>query len=560
MKKSVLLLTVFSIILAGCFTIPEPVRDKLEIEVELRPGGPLQLRSGGSEFRQAVSGIRGVPIDPVDVLITFKNDVLREDVRPGTEVKWITNMPRGLKARVREARRGSSRIILLVEGTPQDILNDAMKLSIPGSLNQREQDLNYSSEQVKFEILQGSVDVSQRTDSRADAVNFVYINGSVRTRMETFDLKVSLIGSVLKNAIERETSVSWIMNIPNGLSVTIQPAEAGAVTLYLTVRGIPQEAKNEPVQVVIPSFFLGDVNDFKVPNEVLWWRITGSSIGSVVINGSVDSAIIAKDITINLMGDEFLSDMAPGTSVNWITNLPAGLTSRVKRVRAGERTGIITVSGTPTEVSTNVLAISIQASAVRSRTVIPVITNVDARFAINANTRQITVTEDASGSSNPNWMGTQRGPLNIPLLPAIKDFEGIGLVTVRATAVEKLGADNQYHWTGNTVNYGMLIEAASRLNAHAIINIVVDYTDNVEYKEVIRELAREHEWSDDELDKISRGILREIRKDNVRYVAETSHVITRTYIASALAIKYINGLEYFEAEQLRSTRPQAVRQ
>jgi hypothetical protein len=360
----------------------------------------------------------------------------------------------------------------------------------------------------------------------------------------------------LKDEILKETPVDWVFNSPKGLTVSVQPAVAGAATLYLTLRGIPVEAKNEPVQVIIPARILGDVENFRVPNEIIWWRILGGSIGPVLINGSVDSAIMAKDVSITLMGDLFLSDMAPGASVNWITNLPQGLSARVKRVRANENFGVITVAGTPTEPSMDILAVSIPPSVVNSRTEVPLTVSMDARFAINANTRLITVTEDSGGSSNPNWMGTQIGPLNIPILPSIKDFQGLGLVTVRASAVEKLGADNQYHWTGETVNYGMLIEAAARLGAHAIINVVVDYTDKVEYKEVIRELAAEHEWSEDELDKFSRGILREIRKDNTRYTVETSHVITRTYIASALAIRYIDGLNFYEAERLRVTLPQ----
>ena len=568
MKKSIFLLAVFSIILAGCYITPPPppaptpvIRTALEITVELRPGGPLQLGPGEhTGFINAITGFRGEAIEPVDVLILFKNETLSGDIDAGTAVSWIPNMPQGMTARVREAKKGGNRIILLVEGKPSIILNEAMRFNIPGSVfTSRGQNVIFTSDQAKFEILQGSLNLSARSETTPAASNFEYINGSVGTKLDTVDLRVGLLGSSLKEAILKETPVDWVVNCPNGLSVTVQPVAAGAATLFLTVRGTPQEARNELVNVTIPSHLLGDVENFHVPNETIRWQILGGTITSVLISGSVDSAIIARDVNVTLMGDVFSLDMAPGTAVNWITNLPSGLTARVKRVRANERTGIITVAGSPAEPSVDVLAIAVPASAVKSRTVVPVIGNVDARFAINANTRQISVTEDYGGSSNPNWMGAQKGPLNIPILPTMKDFQGLGLVTVKANAVEKLGADNQYHWIGNTVNYGMLIEAAARLGAHAIINVVVDYTDSVEYREVVRELAMGHEWSEDELDKISRGILREMRKDGIHYSIETSHIVTRTYIASALAIKYIDGLNFYEAERLRSTTTPATK-
>jgi hypothetical protein len=152
-------------------------------------------------------------------------------------------------------------------------------------------------------------------------------------------------------------------------------------------------------------------------------------------------------------------------------------------------------------------------------------------------------------------MGDQIGPLNVPIIPSIKDFDGLGIVSVTATAVERLGADNQYHWSGESINYGVLMEEARRLGAHAIVNIVIDYTDRVENIEVIRELADGHEWTQEEQEKLARGILTEITIGNQRHAVETSHVITRTYRGTALAIKYKEGLEFYEAEKLRTSVP-----
>jgi hypothetical protein len=99
------------------------------------------------------------------------------------------------------------------------------------------------------------------------------------------------------------------------------------------------------------------------------------------------------------------------------------------------------------------------------------------------------------------------------------------------------------------------MEEARRLGAHAIINIVIDYTDRVENIEVIRELAAGHEWTQEELDKLAQGIMTEITIGNQRHVVETSHAITRTYRGTALAIKYKEGLDFYEAEKLRTSVP-----
>jgi hypothetical protein len=146
-------------------------------------------------------------------------------------------------------------------------------------------------------------------------------------------------------------------------------------------------------------------------------------------------------------------------------------------------------------------------------------------------------------------MGDQVGPLNVPMLPAIKDFEGLGIVSVTSQTVEKLGADNQYHWSGETVNYAKLMLEARKLGAHAIINVVIDYEDKIENSKLVRDIEPDHVWTEDELEKISRGIIKEKTEGGRRYVEENTRVITRTYTGTALAIRYISGLNFLEAQK-----------
>ena len=140
MKKVIFLLLAAGLAAAACKTSPGPApappppRTTIEINVELRPGGPLQLGPGEGKG-QAITGVQGEEIEPTDIIITFRNESVRDDIRAGTEVNnWIGNLPQGLKVRVREAKKNSNRIILLVDGAPQNIVNEQIKNNLAVSM------------------------------------------------------------------------------------------------------------------------------------------------------------------------------------------------------------------------------------------------------------------------------------------------------------------------------------------------------------------------------------------------------------------------------------------
>jgi hypothetical protein len=271
-------------------------------------------------------------------------------------------------------------------------------------------------------------------------------------------------------------------------------------------------------------------------------------VEKVIISGFVGFEINAKDVSIHLIGGGLRDDIPPGAAVDWITNMPAGLNARIKTAKAGEPVISLTVSGTPRNESQEVLKITIPVDVLDRDSSFTAGISQEVRFSIGS-ARQWQYGGIASGSSNPYWLGDQTGPLNVPMLPAIKDFEGLGIVSVTSQTVEKLGADNQYHWSGETVNYGKLMLEAKKLGAHAIINVVIDYEDIIENNKIIRDLEADHVWTGDELEKINQGIIKEKTEDGRRFVEENTRVITRTYTGTALAIRYINGLNFLEAQK-----------
>ena len=84
-----------------------------------------------------------------------------------------------------------------------------------------------------------------------------------------------------------------------------------------------------------------------------------ANISNATISGKVGKAIEDTDVTITLDGEKF-KDVAVGDDVfGWFTNLPAGLTAKVKEQTSYSRELVITISGTPTATSAAAITVTI---------------------------------------------------------------------------------------------------------------------------------------------------------------------------------------------------------
>ena len=117
-----------------------------------------------------------------------------------------------------------------------------------------------------------------------------------------------------------------------------------------------------------------------------------ATIDSVTIFGEQGEAIVNTDITVTLTGYTF----ATALSGNWITNLPDGLVQSVKRISDTEAK--ITVSGTPTALSDQVVNITIPKANITGLTSdLTVESNSDAKFNIVATLTEIAVPTAKTG-------------------------------------------------------------------------------------------------------------------------------------------------------------------
>ena len=164
-----------------------------------------------------------------------------------------------------------------------------------------------------------------------------------------------------------------------------------------------------------------------------------ATIDSVTISGEQGETIANKDITVTLTGYTF----ATALSGNWITNLPDGLVQSVTRISDTEAK--ITVSGTPTALSDQVVEITIpKANITGLASDLTVESNSDAKFNIVAPLTKIAVPTAKTGLTYT--AGSQTG---------VDDGVGYtitgnkGVVAKNYTAIAKL--ESGYKWNDGTI-------------------------------------------------------------------------------------------------------------
>lgn len=164
-----------------------------------------------------------------------------------------------------------------------------------------------------------------------------------------------------------------------------------------------------------------------------------ATIGSVTISGEQGETIANTDITVTLTGYTFETAL----SGNWITNLPSGLVQTVKRI--SDTKAKITVSGTPTALSSQVVEITIPKANITGLTSdLTAESNSDAKFNIVA-----TLTEIAVPKAKTNLTYTAGSQIGV------EDGEGYtltgnsGVDAGNYTAIAKL--QSGYKWNDGTI-------------------------------------------------------------------------------------------------------------
>jgi hypothetical protein len=150
-------------------------------------------------------------------------------------------------------------------------------------------------------------------------------------------------------------------------------ASAIVLALFVGLTGCEQPALNS-------GFDSGSAGSLSISDSV---KAGTATVSNVTVLGASGSAISSVQLTITL-DDDLFNRINAGVDVSaWFTNLPGGLTAATAAiVQPGAQIATITISGTPTIGSAQVMAITIPGSYLDSGAPSTVTTNPAAKYDI----------------------------------------------------------------------------------------------------------------------------------------------------------------------------------
>jgi hypothetical protein len=384
------------------------------------------------------------------------------------------------------------------------------------------------------------------------------IGGTLGTKIAPKDITIRLIDTSIQVPIKNKADVTyWFLNIPQGLKATAHArdpkaklaADKGSQEIIVTIEGVPEQTINQPIKIRVPYEVTNRSWDFHVPpSEDRRFEVYGVDIASVVVGGAVNREIDPKTFKIKFGGTKLADTIALGTNVSsWFPNLPRGLTAVVAEetvpVSEGQQGLTVTIGGTPSIQVNEKMLVQIPAEITTANMALEIPPSEKAIYDIGSYSS--IVADDIELRTGSNWKGVVQGwGLSGPEVYKLKDFTAVGIIQLTTESVYAIGEDGEYHWKGDTISYGDLMAEARTLDAHAIIDVVIDSKDTINETTEKRHIETGHEPTPLEAIKISKGIIQQEPDPNGGTIyLEKISVTRRTWTGTALAIRYAPAYE-----------------
>jgi hypothetical protein len=385
------------------------------------------------------------------------------------------------------------------------------------------------------------------------STNTKIIGGTLGSKIAPKDITITLVETSIQIPIKIGADVtSWFLNMPYGLKATahsLDPeakfaADKGDTRIIVTIEGVPEQTINQPIKIRVPYEVTNRSWDFHIPpSEDRRFEIYGVDVAAIVVGGAVNRDIDPKTFKIKFGGTRLAAGLAQDTDISsWFTNLPRGLKAVVAEetvpATEGQQGVTVTISGRPSVQTNEKMFIRIPGDITTANIVLEVPPSEKAVYDIGSfSSVPANNVELRTGS---NWKGAVQGwGLTGPEVYRLKDFTAVGIIQIEAESVYAIGLDGEYHWTGDTISYGDLMAEARRLDAHAIIDVVIDSKDTVNEATEKRHIEAGHVPTGLEAIKISKGLIQEEPDPNGGSIyVEKISVIRRTWTGTALAIRY----------------------
>jgi hypothetical protein len=413
-----------------------------------------------------------------------------------------------------------------------------------------------------IDIVDAEVDISNESRFGQDTEklwvrgpNTKTIGGTQNSKIVPKDITIKLVETTIQVRIRNgEDVTAWFLNIPKGLTATARSVdpkskfavEPGAAQILITISGVPEQTINQPVKINVPYQVTNRLWDFHIPpNDDLRFEVYGVTMAPVVIGGAVNRDIDSKTFMIRFGGTVLAKTIAENTDISsWFANLPRGLKAVVAEDAApatqGQQSLLITISGKPTNQSRENALIKIPANVTEAKIVLEIPGSEDTRYDIGSFSS--IVADNVELKTGTNWGGELPGwALVGPQVFKLKDFTAVGIIQISSETVYQIGKDGQYHWTGDPITYGKLMAEARKLNAHAIIDVVIDLNDVVSETVVRRHVEGGHVFTPLEEAMLTAEpptLTWEYDPNGGLIFEEKVSATNRTYTGTALAITY----------------------
>jgi hypothetical protein len=384
------------------------------------------------------------------------------------------------------------------------------------------------------------------------------IGGTLGSKIVPKDITITLIETSIQVPIKNGADVTnWFLNIPYGLKATahaLDPeakfaADKGATQVIVTIDGKPEQTINQPIRIRVPYEVTNRSWDFHIPpHEDRRFEVYGVDVAAIVVGGAVNRDIDPKTFKIKFGGTRLAEGIALNTDISsWFTNLPRGLKAIVSEeavpAMEGQQGLTVTISGASSVQLNEKMYVRIPANITTANIVLEIPPSEKAMYDIGSYSS--TPADDIELRTGTNWKGVVPGwGLTGPEVYKSKDFTAVGIIQIETESVYAIGLDGEYHWTGDSISYGDLMAQARRLEAHAIIDVVIDSKDNISETTEKRHIEAGHAPSGLEAIKISKGLIQQEADPNggTIYVEKIS-VVRRTWTGTALAIRYAPAYE-----------------
>jgi hypothetical protein len=403
------------------------------------------------------------------------------------------------------------------------------------------------------EVIDYSMFAGIEEDQWVRSANTKIIGGTLGSKIVPKDIAITLVETSIQIPIKKGADVTnWFLNMPYGLKATahaLDPeakfaADKGDTLVVVTIEGVPEQTINQPIMIRVPYEVTNRAWDFHIPpNEDRRFEVYGVDVAAVVVGGAINRDIDPKTFKIKFGGARLAAGLALDTDISsWFTNLPRGLKAVVAEeaipAAEGQQTLTVTISGRPGVQVNEKMLIRIPENITTANIVLEVPPSEKAMYDIGSySSVPANNVELRTGS---NWKGAVEGwGLAGPEVYKLKDFTAVGIIQIETQSVYAIGPDGEYHWTGDTISYGDLMAEARKLDAHAIIDVVIDSKDTINEATEKRHIEAGHVPTGLEAIKISKGLIQEEPDPNggTIYVEKIS-VVRRTWTGTALAIRY----------------------